>query len=45
MAAGTDRSMAYAARHAGLHAVDPAVADALAKQIGFYATMKEAPRR
>lgn len=45
MAAGTDRSMAYAARHGfGLMLSTLPSADRLAKQIGFYRShMKEAP--
>jgi alkanesulfonate monooxygenase SsuD/methylene tetrahydromethanopterin reductase-like flavin-dependent oxidoreductase (luciferase family) len=45
MAAGTDRSMAYAARHGfGLMLSTLPSADTLAKQIGFYRNhMKEAP--
>jgi alkanesulfonate monooxygenase SsuD/methylene tetrahydromethanopterin reductase-like flavin-dependent oxidoreductase (luciferase family) len=45
MAAGTDRSMAYAARHGfGLMLSTLPSADTLAKQIGFYRThLKDAP--
>lgn len=45
MAAGTDRSMAYAARHGfGLMLSTLPSAETLAKQTGFYRThMKEAP--